>query len=81
MRFALDIVWLDREGTVLAVQRGGVRPWRFAIAPRAGTLAVLEVAGGRGQQSDSSRRTRAACSPGCHELRPLPARHCLRELG
>jgi uncharacterized membrane protein (UPF0127 family) len=41
MRFALNIAWLDHNGTVLAVGRG-VRPWRFAFAPR-GTLAVLEV--------------------------------------
>lgn len=48
MRFAIDLVFLDRHGTVLAV-RNDVPPWRVAFAPR-GTWAVVEVpaAGSRG---------------------------------
>ncbi|HEV7998615.1 MAG TPA: DUF192 domain-containing protein [Planctomycetaceae bacterium] len=42
LRFALDLVMLDRSGRVLAVRRG-IRPWRAVLAPR-GTHAVLEMA-------------------------------------
>lgn len=41
MRFAIDVVALDRTGRVLAVRRQ-VRPWRVAPAPRH-THAVLEL--------------------------------------
>lgn len=41
MRFAIDVVWLDRQGRVLGVRRE-LRPWRMAVAPR-GTHAVLEL--------------------------------------
>jgi len=58
MRFALDVVWLDREGIVLAVARG-VRPWWFAFAP-SGTLAVLEVPVGEAAQFQSGLRLRLA---------------------
>jgi hypothetical protein len=44
VRFALDLVLLDRDGRVLAVRRG-VRPWR-AVWPVRGTHAVLEVPAG-----------------------------------
>ena len=44
MRFALDIVFLDRSGVVLAF-RQNVRPWRLAAGPRA-SHAVLEVPAG-----------------------------------
>jgi uncharacterized protein len=41
MRFAIDVVMLDRGGVALAVRRG-VRPWRVVLAAR-GTHSVLEV--------------------------------------
>ena len=45
MRFPLDVVFLDRNGSVLAV-RQNLRPWRLALGPR-GSHAVVElVAGG-----------------------------------
>jgi uncharacterized membrane protein (UPF0127 family) len=40
MRFALDLVFLDRDGRALAVRRG-VPPCRFAWRP--GAQAVLEL--------------------------------------
>ena len=43
MRFALDLVWLDAEGRVLAVDEG-VRPWRVRV--RRDAAAVVEVAAG-----------------------------------
>jgi uncharacterized membrane protein (UPF0127 family) len=44
MRFPLDAVYLDREGTALRVARN-VRPWRLSRAPR-GTRFVLELTAG-----------------------------------
>ena len=41
VRFALDLVMLDREGRVLEVRRD-VRPWR-AVLPTDPTCAILEV--------------------------------------
>ena len=41
MRFALDVIMLDRSGRVLEVRRG-VRPWRVVI-PAQPTFAILEV--------------------------------------
>ena len=43
MRFALDIVFLDREQTVLAC-REGVKP--YGLKSRRGAWATLEVAAG-----------------------------------
>jgi uncharacterized protein len=43
MRFALDLVWLDRSGGVLAVDER-VRPWRVRV--RRDAVAVVEVAAG-----------------------------------
>jgi uncharacterized protein len=44
LRFALDLVMLDRRGCVLAVRRG-VRPWR-AVLPTWHTHAILELPSG-----------------------------------
>jgi uncharacterized protein len=41
LRFALDVVMLDRAGRIVGTRRG-LRPWRIVIAPR-GTQAVLEI--------------------------------------
>lgn len=44
MRYAIDVVFVDRAGTVLRVLRN-LRPFRFGFAPR-GCRAVLELAAG-----------------------------------
>jgi uncharacterized protein len=44
MRFALDLIWLDRQGGVVRVDRG-VRPWRIAICR--GAKSVVETVAGR----------------------------------
>jgi len=45
MRFALDLVWLSRDGRVLRVDRG-VGPWRMKLCVRA--RSVVETAAGGG---------------------------------
>jgi uncharacterized membrane protein (UPF0127 family) len=54
MRFALDLVWLDAAGRVLAIDEG-VRPWRVRVCRDA--VAVVEVAAG------NSGRIRAMAEP------------------
>ncbi len=44
VRFPLDIAFLDRGGSVLAIRRN-LLPWRTAFAPP-GTYAVLEMLAG-----------------------------------
>jgi uncharacterized membrane protein (UPF0127 family) len=44
MRFALDLVCLDKNGSVVEV-RTSVRPWRILIPCRA-TVGILEVSAG-----------------------------------
>jgi uncharacterized protein len=41
MRYAIDVLFLDREMRVLRVARN-VRPWRMVFAPR-GTRSVVEL--------------------------------------
>jgi uncharacterized membrane protein (UPF0127 family) len=41
MRYAIDVLFLDRERRVLAVDQR-IRPWRVVIAPR-GTHVVVEL--------------------------------------
>jgi len=41
VKFPIDVVMLDRRGSVLAVHQG-VRPWKFRFGPK-GTHAVLEL--------------------------------------
>ena len=45
MRFALDLVWLGRNGRVLRVDHG-VLPWRMKLCVRA--RSVVETAAGEG---------------------------------
>ncbi|WP_308387755.1 DUF192 domain-containing protein [Acidithiobacillus sp. AMEEHan] len=45
MRFALDLLWLDRAGQVLAV-RSNVRPWQLAWPRLRGVHSTIEVAVG-----------------------------------
>ena len=47
MRFALDLVWLDRHGSILMVE-GAVAPRRHAMARSA--RSVVEVREGWGQR-------------------------------
>jgi uncharacterized membrane protein (UPF0127 family) len=47
MRFALDLVWLDAAGAVLAIERG-VPPWRVRL--RRAAAAVVEAPGGEGER-------------------------------
>jgi uncharacterized protein len=47
MRFAIDVVWLDRDLRVLDVRRN-LRPWRTAA--RRGARAALELAAGESEQ-------------------------------
>ncbi len=44
MRFALDLIWLARDGTVVRVDRA-VRPWRMRLCGRA--RSVVETVAGR----------------------------------
>lgn len=45
MRFGVDVVFLDRQMSILKIVRR-LKPWRLAIAPRK-TRLVLEIASGR----------------------------------
>ena len=47
MRFAIDLVFMDGEGVVLAV-RSNVRPWRVAI--QRGARGVLELPAGSAER-------------------------------
>jgi uncharacterized membrane protein (UPF0127 family) len=49
MRFAIDVVFVDRRGHVLKIVHD-LRPWRIAGSLRA--YAVIEMAGGRLGQDD-----------------------------
>ena len=42
MRFAIDVVFAARNGTVVAVRKS-LRPWRIAVAPRAFCAIELEA--------------------------------------
>jgi uncharacterized membrane protein (UPF0127 family) len=57
MRFAVDLVWLDRAGAVVRVDCG-VRPWRLRWCRRA--RAVLEVRAGGAEVFAGPRRFIAA---------------------
>lgn len=47
MRFALDVVWLDAEGTILQVRRGvPARPWPLSYAGPSAASSVLELGTG-----------------------------------
>lgn len=51
MRFAIDVVFLDREGYAVKIVRN-LAPWRIAGAPRA--RAVVEMAAGSLEHVDLS---------------------------
>lgn len=51
MRFALDLVFLDRKGRIVRIMTG-VKPWRIT-APVFGATCVLELESGAAQRSSS----------------------------
>jgi uncharacterized protein len=56
MRFALDLVWLDRAGAVLGIDVG-VPPRR--VRRRRGAVAVIEVSAGQGERVAAAWKNRA----------------------
>jgi len=46
MRFAIDVVFVNREGTVVKTV-SDVKPWRIAISPRAYAVVELNAGGVR----------------------------------
>ena len=44
VRFPLDVIFLDRNGSILAIRRN-LRPWRMALGPRKGHAVIEFVAG------------------------------------
>lgn len=54
MRFSIDVLFLDRRGTVIETRRA-VRPWRIAFPSVGGCCQVLEVAAGQGLVSTGER--------------------------
>jgi uncharacterized membrane protein (UPF0127 family) len=73
MRFPLDVVYLDRDGTPLRVTPH-VRPWRLSRAPR-GTRFVLELTAGQAAASGLEEGTRLELDGGGWE--PLARRRRL----
>jgi uncharacterized membrane protein (UPF0127 family) len=68
MRFPLDLVWLDRDGGVLAIERG-VPPWR--VRTRRDAAAVLEAPAGEGPRIAAALRfgrMRAMAEPHTNRL-------------
>lgn len=57
MRFPLDVVFLDRQHTVVKVSRG-VRPWLGLIPYVAGAKSVVELPGGTLGATDLERGDR-----------------------
>lgn len=60
MRFAIDIAFVRRDGRVIKV-RSAVRPYRLAASLRA--FAVIELAAGSLEQSDTRRGDTLICRP------------------
>jgi len=63
MRFAIDVVFLDREGYAVKIVRDLV-PWRIAAAPRG--RVVVEMAAGSLANVDLSVGDRLFLSPATH---------------
>jgi uncharacterized membrane protein (UPF0127 family) len=56
MRYALDLVWLDADGTVMGIEQG-VRPGR--LRGRRGAGGVIEVPAGEGERAAAAWKNRA----------------------
>jgi uncharacterized membrane protein (UPF0127 family) len=54
MRFAIDVIFLDSQYTVLDI-RSSVRPWRTASSKQGRPHATLEIAAGSGQLAIGDR--------------------------
>jgi uncharacterized membrane protein (UPF0127 family) len=67
MRFAIDVVFVDRGGSVLKIVRD-LPPWHMAASLRA--YAVIEMTGGSLQQSDVAVGDRLHLTSG--SVPPLP---------
>ena len=61
MRFAIDIVALDRSGRVVDVV-AGMRPWRIRL-PRRGAVSVLELPAGSLARSNTRPGDRIGLEP------------------
>ncbi len=61
MRFPIDVVFLDREDTIVKVVPG-LRPWRFAAARRA--KRTLELAAGAASRARLAPGDRLVLVPG-----------------
>jgi uncharacterized membrane protein (UPF0127 family) len=61
MRFAIDVVFLDREGRALRICRR-LKPWRIAVAPLART--VIELPSGQLDRLDVRLGDRFVMVPG-----------------
>jgi len=69
MRFPIDVVFLDRELTVVDVV-DGLAPWR--AAGRRGAHAVLELAAGERARRAIAPRDRLALVPTDAPVAPIP---------
>jgi len=49
MRFAIDVVYLEKDNKVLKIV-ADMRPWRFSFAPK-GTRRVLELSSGNAKRT------------------------------
>ena len=49
MRFAIDVIFLDKDGKVLKIKEN-MRPLRFCFAPK-NTFSVLELASGNAKRT------------------------------
>jgi uncharacterized protein len=60
MRFAIDVVFTDRQGRILTIARG-LRPWRIAVSLRA--VAAREFGSGAAGRAGARRGDRVELSP------------------
>ena len=73
MRFAIDVVFVDRQGYAIKIVRN-LGPWRIAVAPRA--HAVVELAAGSLAQVDLALGDRLFLSTDpCAAPTPTTASH------
>lgn len=56
MRFAIDIVFLDRDGIVIAINHG-LRPWRLSTLAW-GARTAIELASGSAKRSETAEGDR-----------------------
>jgi len=74
MRFALDLVWLDSEGSVVRVDRA-VPPWRVRSCWGARSVLELRAVGGAGELRlgrEAEILAGSLCREGCRDFVDLP---------